>query len=275
MQPEARSATRASLAAVQRGLLGLITGREMGGITPAASSLVHGDARASAAARLHVYQHMYVARMVEALESQFPRLARLRGPDDFAELVHAYIACEPSTNPSLRFVGERLPDWLELRRPSTPWLADLARLEWARADVFDAADEPLMTTEELRAWPADELGSLPLGLVAAHELVIVDYAIGDYWDAIGRPDGPGEGPAAEADDRAGESLLVWRQGSAVYHRAVDARELAALERLADGTTFGALCEALLGHLPAEGATRQAFAWLSTWIADEILVAARA
>jgi len=44
-------------------------------------SFVVGDAQARAAERIAVYAFMYRARLVEALESQFPRLAKSVGSE--------------------------------------------------------------------------------------------------------------------------------------------------------------------------------------------------
>ncbi len=75
-----------------------------------------------------------------------------------------------------------------------------------------------------------------------------------------------------ADATAAERVLIWRQGIAVFHRPTDEAEAAALDRIAEGTTFGAICEALSHDRPEEEATAQAFSWLSTWTTDELLVA---
>jgi hypothetical protein len=256
---------RATMKTAYDGLMQLITGRAPDGAAseaPAAEALVVGDHRAGAAARVHVYRHMYRARIREALESQFPRLAKRLGADRFAELAFAYVSDEPSRHPSLRFIGRKLPDWLAGHaRPEEAWLADLARLEWARADVFDAADETPLTIDDLRGWPQDRFAELPLQLVGAHRIVTAAHRVANRWD------GDGGGDAATGE---GESLLVWRQGVAVYHRVVDGDERAALALTAEGTTFGVLCDRLLDDRPAEQATAQAFAWLSTWTADELL-----
>jgi hypothetical protein len=39
-----------------------------------------------------------------------------------------------------RHVGRRFADWIAGETTVAPHLADLARLEWARVEVFDAAD---------------------------------------------------------------------------------------------------------------------------------------
>jgi hypothetical protein len=265
MRPE-----RASLASQQTALLALITGRDLGALTPAPGSLIAGDARASAEERLHVYAHMYRARIAEALESQFPRLARLLAADDFGELAAAYIADEPSRHPSLRDVGERLPAWLEARRADAPELAGLAALEWARADVFDLVDEPAMTLESVRDWPPDRFAELPLRLMTAHRLVTVAAGTARLWDSLGIDVGGGATDREALAQAEIETLIVWRDGTVVYHRLVDAAERAALELAAQGTHFGVVCESLLVTHGEERAAGQSYAWMSTWLADGVL-----
>ncbi|HEY4393204.1 MAG TPA: DNA-binding domain-containing protein, partial [Polyangia bacterium] len=248
MRPDAGGAP--SQASVQSALLALITGRGGPSGAPDAAAVIVGDARASAEERLRVYQFMYGARVAEALESQFPHLARHLGEKPFGELAAAYIADEPSTHPSLRFIGERLPGWLGSRRSEAPLLGALARLEWARSDVFDAADEPVLTAAAVRAWPPESFGELPLALVTAHRLVIVPAGTGQLWDATGNEPvvAPVSAPvASERAPDAAETLLVWRQDTTVYHRTVEPLERVALELAARGAEFGVVCDALLAR----------------------------
>jgi hypothetical protein len=288
MPPEAPPGLRAAY----DGLLRLIAGHPRDGApAPTAEALVVGDARASAAERVHVYAHMYRSRIAEALESQFPRLARRLGAEAFAALTDAYLVDCPSRHPSLRFIGEKLPAWLAGRAGADAahgdaahgdaagdgWLAELARLEWARTDVFDAEDEPVLSIDDLRAHPPELFAELPLRSIAAHRLIAGGRAAAAAWTAVGAAtDGSASdvdgGGGARPPAPAGDTLLVWRQGTAVFHRAVDADEAGALADLARGTRFGAVCDRLAATLPADAAAARAFAWLSTWTADQLLVA---
>jgi hypothetical protein len=273
MRPERPS--RPPLASVQVALLSRITGLSLGAPANDATSLVRGDARASAEERLAVYAFMYRSRLVEALESQFPRLAVALGAEAFAELVAAYVADRPSRHPSLRELGHDLSDWLAVNRADRPALAALATLEWARLDVFDLADEPVVTLEALRVLPPERFAELPLTLIAAHRFAEVGEGTEALWDALG-PENGGAPSALDVSsaDVAGAVLLVWRQGIAVYHRAVAADEREALALVASGTQFGVVCERLAAAAPEgdEAAAARAFAWLSTWIADGLLAA---
>jgi hypothetical protein len=247
--------------------MALITGREAGVAVPDAAALIVGDARASADERMHVYAHMYRARLAEALASQFPRLAKRLGTAAFTALASAYISDEPSRHPSLRFVGERLPAWLAARGRS-PVVAGLARLEWARADVFDLADEATLTVDDVRSWPMDRFGELPLRLITAHRLVTVPEGTAQLWDALGAE--PSNGDAEPPNVAGAASLVVWREGTLVYHRQVDEAERSALERAAQGTHFGVICESLLATHGEEAAVAQAYEWMSTWVTDGLL-----
>ncbi len=258
---------------MQAALLSRITGQKLTAPAFAPASLIRGDARGSAAERLAVYAFMYRSRLVEALESQFPRLARLLGADAFADLAADYLDDRPSRHPSLRELGRALPGWLAARGPGEPALAPLAALEWARADVYDLADEPIMTLDAPRAFPPDRFGELPLKLLAAHRFVEVESRTEALWDAQA-PDAPAppvslSAPPAEAP---GATLLVWRQEIAVYHRAVEAEERAALALVSAGSQFGVICDGLSAAHGVEAAAARAFAWLSSWIADGLLTA---
>jgi hypothetical protein len=215
---------------------------------------------------------MYRSRIVEALESQFPRLAKQLGADSFAELAAAYITDEPSRHPSLRYVGERLPGWLAARRrPDAPTLVGLTALEWARADVFDLADDRTLSLDDLHAWPPDRFGELPLHLVTAHRLVTVPAGTAALWDSLGGDIVDGAGESAAGAATGNESLVIWREGTVVYHRLIDGAERAALDLAARRTQFGVLCESLLANHGDEAAVPRAHAWLSTWLADGLLV----
>jgi hypothetical protein len=268
VQPDRTSTARPSLASTQSAVMALITGREAGTGVPDVGTLIVGDARASVEERMHVYAHMYRARIVEALESQFPRLAKLLGPNAFTELAIGYISDEPSRSPSLRDVGARLPAWLRGQRPASSDLAGLASLEWARVDVFDLADEPTLSLAALRSWPTETFGELPLRLIAAHRLVKVPVGTLRLWDTLGAEVVYGRDGAP--DDAGSQTLVVWRDGTLVYHRPVTEAERAALELAASGTRFGVVCESLLATLDEEAAVGQAFGWMSTWLADGLL-----
>jgi hypothetical protein len=262
-----------TLREIEAAFFGLLTAPEDVARTLAATgrsaadveALIVGDGRRSAVARLDLYANMYFFRLLDALAEDFATLRALLGADRFHNLVTDYLQAYPSEHPSLRQLGARLPAFLDGRAP--PWHAELARLEWARLQVFDAPDAAPLTLEALRALAPEAFAALPLRTVPAHARLRLRFAVDEPWQAVADGRVPADPPEAP------RTLLVWRQDLTVYHRALDAEEDAALDALAgDGLGFGALCELLAPDRPDEEAAQRAFLLLSRWV-DHGLVAA--
>lgn len=229
----------------------------------AAAELARGDERATAEERLAVYAFMYQSRLEEALTSTFPRVATYFGPARFCALSAAYAGEHPSRNPSLRYFGAAFPAWLRAEAPEDPAAAALAELEWARADVFDALDEPTLDREEAQSLVVRQGAGAPLGLIGAHRLLTLPTSAASLWD---EPGGGAPHPVG-----APEHVVIWRQDVSVYHRVVGANELRALHAAARTTTLGALCEGeALRDDDVESASQRVFGWLATWLDDGLL-----
>jgi len=196
---------------------------------------------------VHVYAGMYLWRLVDALRGDFPKLATVLGDDGFADLVRGYVAAHPSTEPSIRHLGRALPAFLAGYQPA--YLADLARLEWTRLEVFDAPDATPLTAADLRRIAAEDWPGLRFTLVPACARLVTRWPVHQLWD-----------DAAALLAPARTVLRVWREGFLVYHTAMDPAEEAALDRLAAGEPFAAVCEGF--DDPAE-----AGALLLRWIED--------
>lgn len=254
------------LASLQRRLLDSISR----GLPPDPELLAHlaGDARLDGQGRLGIYADMYLARLHEALSFQFPTLLLAIGEDDFFDLARAHVAACPPRHPSLRWLGDLLAGFLAAAAAEAPWnrpwLADLARLEFARLDVFDAPDVEAMTLAAIQSTPPEALPALPIHLSPAHRLLELTFAVEPTWRALD------EGQECPAPLRAPHRLLVWRQGVEVFHRAVEGLEATLLPVLAEGLSLGALCERIAAHVGEEEAGRTAFELLGRWVGDELV-----
>ncbi len=56
-----------------------------------------------------VYQGMYLLRMIEALEGDYPAVAHFLGSDAFADLVERYAEAHPSRSYTFNRFGEPFP----------------------------------------------------------------------------------------------------------------------------------------------------------------------
>jgi hypothetical protein len=231
-------------------------------VAPELLAAIEPSAKLDPAGRLGVYADAYFWRIHEALREDYPRTAAVLGDAGFDRLVRDYLARHPSTHPSLRYAGAKLADFIarQWTAPAPPSLADLARLEWARVEVFDAPDAEPLLAAALHAVPPDAWPQLRFAPVPACEVVCAAWPVHALWSG------------ASNVEPAPTVVRVWRQRWAVYHAPMDATEAAAFARLCAGAPFADVCE-VFADLAPQAAAAEAGALLARWIADEMLVLA--
>jgi hypothetical protein len=236
------------------------------------ADLIRSDAALDAAGRLEIYANAYFHRILGVLGEDYPALRSSMGIDAFHDLVTSYLLVEPSRHPSLRYAGDRLPGFLADHeaasgiRGRAPWAADLARLEWARVDVFDAPDGAPLSRATIASLAPDEFGSLELRLAAWARMLSVDHPVDQLWrSAIA-----GGESTTRSEEPESASLIVWRKDEAVVHRRLAPLEGSAIALTRDATRFDRLCEWLAIEVGDDEAPAQAAVWLEQWLADGIL-----
>jgi hypothetical protein len=229
-------------------------------LEPALVALTEPSPALAPPERLRIYADMYFWRLLGVLRDDFPRVAELLGSERFAALAGAYLQAHPSENGSVRHVGRHLARFMTERGDVPAYLPDLARLEWARVEVFDAPDVEPLGTEALRRVPPEDWPALRFTTVPAFTRVASAWPVHAIWR---------EG-AQEPFEPAPTAVRVWRTAEGnVVHAALDRRADAALDHVRRGATFAELCGAF-GDLAAEEAAREATALLARWVEDGIL-----
>ena len=216
------------------------------------------------AARLGVYGDGYVWRLRDVLREDFPRLAALLGTDRFDQLVQDYLTAHPSHHPSVHHLGRAMAGFIRRQVDVAPCLADLARLEWARIEAFDAPDAEPVSPDVLRAVPPETWPRTYLVPIPALEVLRVRWPVHELWS--------GADPATIR--AAPTALRVWRAGDdTVYHAAMEPRAADALDRLIAGAPFGLICWAF-ADLPPAQAAREVAALLRRWLEDGLIAQVR-
>ncbi len=220
----------------------------------------------SAAERVRIYASMYFLRMRDALAEDYPAVRRAIGEGRFAALVRAYVDEHPSDRPSLRDLGRHLPSFLARHAvpDGPPWLAELAAFEWALVEAFDAPDDTLLRTSDLRALPPERWPALRLEPARSLLLLAAHAPVDTLRERL-----LAEG---DTDDVPLEPVVlrVWRQERTVFHRRIDATEHDALQALAAGASFESLCARLAARVGEAEAGPTALRLLQRWLEDDLL-----
>jgi hypothetical protein len=229
-------------------------------IAPAFVRLVRGCDDSDRKTRIRVYSDAYYLRLRDVLREDFPRVAALLGPERFEDAASGYLEVFPSKQPSVRHLGRALAEFLRRREDIPKCLADLAQLEWARVEVFDAPDAESATIGDFVSVPPDVWPALRFSTIPALQTLRAQYPVHQLWS----------GDESLDVAAANTSIRVWRANDCrVFHAPMDERESAALRKMISGEPFAAICETF-ADLPAAEAAEEATALLARWIEDGII-----
>jgi len=212
-----------------------------------------------AAGRLAIYRRNVLATLVDSLTATYPVVRRLVGDAFFAEAATRHGRLAPSRSANLHDFGEGFADFLASypHAAGLPYLADVARLEWAVHACFHAEDTPALDVARLADVAEPE--RLCFRLHPAVRLIASSHPVA----AIHAANGPGRDGTPET--AAGPDwLLVRRAGVEVRIERLPRDEWHFLERLARGEPLGRACEAFgaqPGDALAEALRRHALAGL--------------
>jgi hypothetical protein len=162
-----------------------------------------------AAQRLRIHRHHVLDSLASALAATFPTVQAVVGADFFRGLARAFIGRSLPSQPVLTEYGAGFPAFIAGHDAirGLPYLADVARLDWALNLAFHAPAGGRLAAADLAALPADRLPSLRLGLAPGTVLVASPYPLDRIW-AASQP-----GAAADPVDLAAGAvrLLVLRR----------------------------------------------------------------
>jgi Putative DNA-binding domain len=215
--------------------------------------------RSSGVAQFGVYRIAYRARLRAALRDNFEVLPLVMGDDAFDALANAYISAHPSRHYSLRWYGHQLCEFMSNNAAllDHPAFLDLARMEWALRQAFDAAHADPLTSEALTAVPASDWENLVFELHPSVQLLGLNWAIGPIWHAL--KSGQSDIDPPEALDH---HILVWRLGMNTQWKSLAQAESDFVEELLAHRTFGQMCETLVESVGEAQAAATAVALLS-------------
>ncbi len=226
-------------------------------------SLVLPSKQLSSLERLSIYRNMYFSRLIEVMAEEFPTVQHLLSKELFGTIVTDYVSRYPSTHYSLTRLGSRFPAYLAddaIDLPEYEFAADVAMVERAMEDVFDAPHVEPIRFEDLVAIPTKRWSDVHLQTIPALRLMQLQYPVNNYITAVREKYQMDVPPLAPA------YVAVYRHNYRVWRVDLDAQRFALLSALQRGESLGAaleLCADLPGVDPA-GLTEAIGAWFHEW-----------
>lgn len=210
----------------------------------------------TSAERLAVYQHAYLARLLEVLRELFPCTRFAVGDDLFDQFAAAYLRRYPPTSYTLGRLADHWALYLDETKPAdADWgrfVVEVAQLEQAIDRVFDGPGPEALPPFSL---PADAGGDLRLAFVPGLELHAFQFPITTYftaWKAGEMPSWP---------DRREQFIALFRRDYIVRRHELSREQFELLAALMRG---GSLAESLAEFPGADPADVRS--WFAKWAA---------
>ncbi len=222
--------------------------------------------------RLEIYNRQYWFRLYSSFEDDFPGLQAVLGRRQFEHVMRAYLDECPSISFTLRDLGSRLHAWLtkhqELIAPNSRLAEDIAGLEWAHIEAYDAGTEPTPTPEFF----ANLTDTTVFQLQPSVRLLKLSYPVDELLIAVrqgaGSSDTYSNNAAATRKVNAVRRvaklppaqiwLAVHRQEFTVYYKRLTPEEFRMLTAIQAGEVLGTAFEAAFTNSSMDEAVRLNF-----------------
>ncbi len=230
-----------------------------------------GSSRLTPVEQLEIYREQFWLRHTSSLVEDFPGLGGILGQADWEKLVEQYLTEVAPESYTLRDLGSRLPEVIERASwlPHQALCSDMARLELAYIEVFDAAELPPLRPERLAAIPEEALADVRLVLAPWLRMLAVRYPVADLRRQLrAQADGDEAVPIPEPH---AQQLLVYRRDFRLWDMPLSPVAYAFLSGLGAGKSLGAAAEHAAVDAEAEAELSQNIgAWLAEWTGKALI-----
>ena len=154
----------------------------LGGDTAEIVTAIQGEGL-DPAARVGIYRHHAFATLGDALQTTFPVVCRLVDKRFFAYAAHEYLREHPPHSRCLVEYGADFADFLARFTPSQklPYLADVARFEWALNIATTVRKATSLQAETLAAVPPGEAAYVAFRLQPSLSYFASPWPIDTIW----------------------------------------------------------------------------------------------
>ncbi len=216
--------------------------------------------------RVGIYHSMYLLRMHDALEKDYEALKHFVGDPGFFQLIRDYVQVHPSRSYSLNRLGDHLPEFIststEVKRRD--FCHDLARLECAMAQVFDAPETKPLSAEQIAAVPAEAWEGARLKTIEAFRLMAFRYPVNAYLQTLRDDNHDHPKPRQKS-----EWIAIYRKDFAVWRLSLSREAHDLLADLARGVRLGEALETALRRKRPSLTADALSGWFREWVSGGV------
>lgn len=199
--------------------------------------------------RLQIYQNNVVGSLAMAMQLTYPLIVILTG-ESFAEnVMRSFVRENPPRQACLARYGEGFDRYIESCAParSLPYLADIARLEWAMNESLYAKDDGALDPSDLQNVLGCELADMTLSLRSSVRLMesrwpllaIREFCLQENKD---------ESQTLDLD-QGGCKVMIYRPFLSAEIESPDSSEYDFLKGVKEGSSLGDILENVLQTHP--------------------------
>jgi hypothetical protein len=247
---------------------------DVGDLGPMTALAIAGNERLSPVEQLDIYREQFWLRHVGSLREDFPSLVHVLGDDGFEALSRAYLDRHPPTSFTLRDLGDQLAAFVSKTPPwsQEPLLSDIARLEWAFIEAFDAPDAPRLDASALANATEDAWSRARLVFQPPMRRLALRFPVHELRGKVRA------GEAAERPQAKDAWVIIYRAGlgndstvdpGTLQYIDIDVVAYRLVGKLANGMPLAAACEEVaveIGVALASDLDARVGAWFQQWTA---------
>ena len=242
------------------------------------SAIISGDAQAmhpeesvlpkpdfSPEEQIGVYINGYRHSLFDAIGENCPALRHYLGREKFSKLVRAYVRATPSTYYNLARYIENFPAFVK-DHGDDEFSYELAVLETKVARLFDDAETPALSEDNLAGLTADRLMASSVKLREASSLLAFGWSVNEYYNGVMQDAGP------KAPDKHTSYVAVYRHDDAMWRLDLEEEEYFLLAALKADMPFE---HAVQATLPEEEDGEYLYlqrmaGWFSRWVSNGLI-----
>jgi hypothetical protein len=242
-----------------------------------ASEFIKPNDRLSSFERIEIYNRQYWFRLIDCMYEDYPGLLAVLGRVKFNKLIREYLSLHPSRSFTLRNLGGKLLEFIDLHpelvAPRFDLARDMLRFEWAQVVAFDGLAKPPIAVDDLLG---QDPAKLKLSVQPYLSLLDLQYPIDEFVMRLKQDMSRGE--ASNAMDEKSQSrqsrkkpvrmprrqpvfVVVHRHDFSLYYKRLDPKAFAMLKEISRGVPLArAISKSRSMDLDAE----QLGKWFANW-----------